>query len=69
MKMTASYRCLNQNIQLGQVRDAVGQNNVGAWSPRQLVGAGPARLKIGERVDEKNPALKYNDVERVSRLS
>jgi hypothetical protein len=60
---------VNQNVQLGQLRDAIGQNGPGAWSPRMLVGAGPARLKISERVDEKNPAIKYNDVDRVSRLS
>jgi hypothetical protein len=62
-------RGVNQNVQLGQLRDAIGQNSPGAWSPKMLVGAGPARLKVSERVDEKNPAIKYNDVDRVSRLS
>ena len=66
---TKLARGVNQNIQLGQIREAVGQNHTGAWSPRQLVGAGPARLKISERVDEKNPALKFNDVDRVTRMS
>lgn len=61
-------RGINQNIQLGQIRDAVGQNTGGAWAPRMLKGAGPARLKISERPDEKNPTIKYNDVDRVTRL-
>jgi hypothetical protein len=62
-------RGINQNIQLGQIRDAVGQNTPGAWAPRLLKGAGPARLKVSERPDEKNPTIKYNDVDRVARLS
>jgi hypothetical protein len=60
---------INQNIVLGQVREAVGQNGVGAWAPRMLKGAGPCRLKVSERVDERNVAIKYNDVDRVTRLS
>jgi len=59
---------INQNIQLGQVREAVNQNGPGAWSFRLLIGAGPARLKVSERVDDKNPSIKYNDVDRVSRV-
>jgi hypothetical protein len=61
-------RGINKNIQLGQIRDAVGQNTSGAWAPRMLKGAGPAQLKISERSDEKNPSVKYNDVDRVTRM-
>lgn len=60
---------VNQNIQLGQIREAVNQNQPGAWTPRMLIGAGPARIKVSERVDDKNPTIKYNDVDRVTRVS
>lgn len=61
---------VNQNVQLGQVRDALNQNSPGVpWSPRLLIGAGPAMLKVSERPDDKNPLIKYNDVDRVSKLS
>lgn len=66
---TRLARGVNQNIVLGQVREAVGQNGPGAWAPRMLKGAGPARLKVSERIDEKNTAIKYNDVDRVTRMS
>jgi len=59
---------VNQNIVLGQVRDAAKQNSVSAWAPRMLKGAGPCRLKVSERVDDKNVAIKYNDVDRVTRF-
>lgn len=60
---------VNQNVLLGQVRDACNQNQPGAWAPRMLIGAGPCRLKVSERVDERNVAIKYNDVDRVARMS
>src|SRR5512147_1949483 len=37
----------NRNVQLGRVREAVGQNQSGqVWSPRMLKGAGPAQLRL-----------------------
>jgi len=61
-------RGVNQNIVLGQLRDACKQNTKEAWLPRMLINAGPCRLKISERVDEKNVAIKYNNVDRVTRF-
>lgn len=37
---------VNKNIELGRVRDAVGQNNPGPWSVSQLRGAGPLMVKV-----------------------
>jgi hypothetical protein len=54
---------VNQNITLGQVRAALGQNVAGQrWAPRQLVGAGPAKLKIENKPDKNNPNLRRNRV-------
>lgn len=36
----------NKNVPLGQVRDAVGQNNPGPWAPGQLRGAGPVIVQV-----------------------
>ena len=37
----------NKNIQLGRIRTAVNQNERGVpWSPHQLVGAGPVKIKV-----------------------
>ena len=54
---------VNQNIVLGQVRAALQQNVPGQrWSPRMLVGAGPAKLKIENKPDRNNPNLRRNRV-------
>lgn len=54
---------VNQNIVLGQVRAALGQNITGQqWKPRMLVGAGPAKLKIENKPDKNNPNLRRNRV-------
>ena len=55
----------NKNLQLGKVREAVGQNGDGAWTPRMLVGAGPCLLKIGHRADKNDPEKRYADVKQV----
>lgn len=60
----------NANVQLGRVRDALGQNQPGqAWSPRLLKGAGPAKLKVGQRPDDKDASVIYNDVLAVTKLA
>lgn len=54
-----------KNIQLGKLRDALGQNASGkAWRPGMLVG-GVARVKIAHRMD--GDAV-YVDVKGVSKL-
>lgn len=53
------------NVRLGQLRAAVGQNGSGPWTPARLAGAGPVRIKVTHRADEKNPEVKYTEVSRV----
>jgi hypothetical protein len=36
----------NKNVKLGQIREAVGQNQAGSWSVAQLRGAGPLMVKV-----------------------
>ena len=42
-----------KNVRLGQLRNAVGQNDTGKpWSPGQLEGAGPVAILVGHRHGE-----------------
>ena len=60
----------NKNVQLGRLRAALGQNQDGmSWSPMMLVGAGPATVKIEQRVSDDDPDVIYTDVKRVVALS
>jgi hypothetical protein len=56
----------NKNVQLGKVREALGQNKPGqVWAPRMLEGRGPAMIKVTHRVDPNDPSIKYDGVSRV----
>lgn len=58
----------NQNVDLGRVREAVGQNQAGKpWAPSMLEGAGPVRIIVGHRQDKNDPAKVYDDVKKVAR--
>lgn len=59
----------NKNIDLGRVREAVGQQDVRPWSIAMLRGAGPAKIKVTQRPDEKDETKIYNDVKAVTRLA
>lgn len=60
----------NKNVQVGRVREAVGQNIAGqAWGPNMLQGAGPAKIKITLRPDKDDPTLIYNDVKGVAKAA
>jgi hypothetical protein len=59
----------NKNVQLGRVRDAVGQGNVNPWALAMLQGAGPAKVKITKRPDDKDPTIVYNDVAAVTKFA
>lgn len=60
----------NMNLGLGRVREALGQNVPGQpWRLLMLKGAGPARLKVTKRPNEKDPKIIYNDVAAVTRMA
>jgi len=56
----------NKNVGLGRLREAVGQNNPGPWSPAMLEGAGPARITVEHRIDGENT---YDGVKRVAKAA
>lgn len=59
-----------KNVQLGRVREALGQNDPGRpWSVRNLLGAGPVLIRITQRADDNDTDRIFNDVKAVSRLS
>lgn len=57
-----------KNVQLGKLRDALGQNRDGRpWNFKMLAGA-IATIKIDNRADESDPTILYNDVKSVGKL-
>lgn len=58
----------NKNVQLGQLREALGQNKPGQpWSPLMMRGAGPVLIKVGIGSSEKSPDVEFNTVDRVTK--
>lgn len=55
----------NKNVALGRLREALGQNNGGAWSPSRLIGAGPAIVHVSHRQDKDDPSKKYDEIKHV----
>ena len=59
----------NQNIKLGKLREALGQNVPGqSWNVNMLAGAGPLRIKVGSRPDKHDSTIIYNDIKATSRM-
>lgn len=57
-----------QNISLGKLREAVGQNKTGMpWSPTMLKGA-VARISVAHRLDDKDPNVVYDGVNKVAKI-
>lgn len=55
-----------KNVQLGRVRDAVGQNRPGQpWTPSMLKGAGPARIKVIHRMNGEDLFAEVKSVVKV----
>ncbi len=58
-----------QNVALGQLREAVGQNNPKkAWSFSNLEGAGPCICKVTQKADTKSDRM-FNNVTRVAAVA
>ena len=55
----------DKNWRLGQIREAVGQNKTGAWHVQQLLGAGPARIRVKHNDYQGNVSAQ---VDRVVKL-
>lgn len=58
-----------KNVDIGRLREAVGQNAAGAWGFAQLRGAGPVMVKVIHQPDKDDPEKKYARVSKVTRLS
>jgi hypothetical protein len=60
----------NRNVELGRIRDAVGQNGNGPWSIAQLRGAGPVMVKVGHVEFERRDGTKGKraEIEKVVRV-
>ena len=57
-----------KNVDLGRLRDAVGQNVPGPWSFSQLKGAGPVMVRVVHEADRNDPEKKYARVTRVVKI-
>lgn len=58
-----------KNVRLGQLREALGQNEDTAWTFGKLRGAGPVMVRVSQRSDKNDPKTKYSEVQRVTRIS
>lgn len=58
----------NKNIDLGKLRNAVGQNSPGPWAVSQLRGAGPFKVKVKHREGKRADGTKFKiaEIERMS---
>ena len=58
----------DDNVSLGQRREAVGMNDGSPFSIPMFRGKGPAMLRIRHRANDKDPQIKYAEVARVVKL-
>jgi hypothetical protein len=58
-----------KNVDIGRLREAVGQNAPGNWGFGQLKGAGPVMVKVVHEPDKADPEKKYARVTKVTRIS
>lgn len=76
-KPTVSMQCIldlkdggldtgpDKNVQLGRLRQALGQNSPG-WSFPQLGNSGPVMIRVKHRKDERDPTRVYAEVVSVA---
>lgn len=58
-----------KNVKLGQLREALGQNNGPFQGFMPFRGAGPFLGKVSHRSDPKDPSIKYAQIDRVTKLA
>lgn len=56
-----------KNVDLGRVREAVGQNNLPGWTFPSLRGQ-MAMVQVAHRSDTTNPERKYAEIRRITKL-
>lgn len=56
----------NQNVKLGKVKEAVGQNKAGV-PLGALKGAGPIKVMVGHRADKDDSTMVYDEVKAVAK--
>ena len=56
-----------KNVSLGRLRSALNQNDPNKpWAFGHLKGAGPAMIKVGQRMNPNDESIIYNDVKGVT---
>ncbi len=58
-----------KNVDLGRLRDAVGQNTQPGWRFTNLIGAGPIMVHIFHEKDQQDETKKYARINRVVKIS
>lgn len=58
-----------KNVDLGRLRDAVGQNQTPGWKFSNLIGAGPVMVKVIHEKDANDETKKFARVNRVVKIS
>lgn len=58
-----------KNVDLGRIRDAVGQNQKPGWKFTDLIGAGPVMVHLIHERDQNDDTKKYARISRVVKIS
>lgn len=58
-----------RNVDLGRLRDAVGQNQTPGWTFKMLEGAGPVMVHVIHEKDKNDDTKKFARVSRVVKIS
>jgi hypothetical protein len=57
-----------KNVDLGRLREALGQNVDGPWTFNNLKGAGPVMVKVVHESDKDDPEKKYARITKVVKI-
>lgn len=59
----------DKNVNLGKLRDVLGQNGNGPWAPGMLRNMGPLRIKLVTRADKRDTSKKYTNITKYAPIS